>query len=124
MTRSMERDSAQADEFSLWQWFAEMAATSELLVGTEDLAEVLRRLAQRAKEVTNADFAAISTFDDEGVLNRFVYVGIDDQQARALGSPPVGRGLLGELARHDRPIRLEDLQSHATYTGWPEGHPD
>jgi signal transduction histidine kinase len=102
----------------------EMAVTAELLAGTEDLAEVLRRLAARAREVTDADYAAISTFDDEGVVTRFVYVGMDDAMARHLGTPPVGRGLLGELARHERPMRLSDLKRAPTFTGWPEGHPD
>jgi signal transduction histidine kinase len=101
-----------------------MAATSELLAGTEDLGEVLRRLAARARDVTDADFAAISTFDTDGKLIRFVYVGMDEGVARRLGTPPVGRGLLGELARHEAPFRLDDLTQHETYTGWPEGHPD
>lgn len=103
---------------------AEMSVTSELLAGTGDLGEVLRRLAARAREVTDADYAAISTFDEEGKLNRFVYIGIDEHLALRLGSPPSGRGLLGDLARHERPIRLANLTEHPSYTGWPEGHPD
>jgi signal transduction histidine kinase len=102
----------------------EMAATSELLVDLEDLDEILRRLALRARQIVNAEYAAISTFDEAGVLERFVYAGIDDEQARKLGAPPVGRGLLGELANHDRPLRLEDLKTHPRFTGWPEAHPD
>lgn len=102
----------------------EMATTSELLVSSEDLAEILQSLAHRAKEVTNADYAAISTFDDRGILTRFIYTGMEEDQARRLGDPPKGRGLLGELARHDRPIRLAQLQDSDLFTGWPEGHPD
>ncbi len=106
------------------QRLGEMAATSELLAGTDDLAEVLRRLAGRAREVTEADYAAISTFDEEGKLNRFVYIGVSEDLARRLGSPPTGRGLLGELVRHELPIRRDDVKAHAAYTGWPDGHPD
>lgn len=102
----------------------EMAATSELLAGVESLAEVLRRLAARAREITSAEYAAISTFDDGGVLDRFVYTGIGEGEARRLGTPPRGRGLLGALVRRDRPLRLEDLTAHPDFTGWPEGHPD
>jgi signal transduction histidine kinase len=101
-----------------------MAATGEFLAGVEDLTEVLHRLAQRAREVTSADFSAIATFDEEGQLDRFVYDGIGEDQARRLGDPPVGRGLLGALAVHSAPIRLGDLQEDARYSGWPEGHPD
>lgn len=102
----------------------EMAATSELLVGSEDLTEILQHLAQRAKQVTTADFAAISTFDEHGVLTRFIYTGIDDEQARRLGDPPTGRGLLGVLGLHERPLRLANLKAHDRFTGWPAGHPD
>ena len=115
---------AGSERMDLASRLGEMAVTSDLLAGTDDLSEVLRRLAARARELTGADFAAISTFDDEGKLNRFVYIGFDEELARRLGAPPKGRGLLGELVRHERPLRLDDLHSHPTFTGWPEGHPD
>ena len=102
----------------------QMAVTSDVLSGIEDLAEILTRLAAHARELVNADYAAVSTFDESGRLNRFVYAGIDDSVARRLGTPPVGRGLLGELARHLGPLRLEDLQAESSFTGWPAGHPD
>ncbi len=102
----------------------EMAVTSEILVESEDLAEILQKLAQRAKDVTDADYAAISTFDEHGVLTRFVYTGISEEQARRLGEPPRGRGLLGELWHRDRSIRLADVSEHPNYSGWPEGHPE
>lgn len=103
---------------------AEMAVTSEILATSEDLAEILLRLAQRAREVTDAHYAAISTFDDEGTLTRFIYDGMSEEQARRLGDPPKGRGLLGELVKHDRPIRLENVHESPSFTGWPAGHPD
>ncbi len=102
----------------------EMAITSEVLAASGDLSETLLNLAGRAQAVTNADFAAISTFDEGGVLTRFIYTGMSEEQARQLGDPPRGRGLLGELANHDRPMRLTDLQTADTFTGWPSGHPD
>ncbi|MCL6644732.1 MAG: GAF domain-containing protein, partial [Dehalococcoidia bacterium] len=103
---------------------SEMAVTSELLASSEDLSEILHRLADRAREVTGAEYAAISTFDEEGVLTRFIYSGVSDEQARRLGDPPRGRGLLGHLATCDRPIRLDDLRASPHFTGWPPGHPD
>ncbi|HEY4668569.1 MAG TPA: GAF domain-containing protein [Tepidiformaceae bacterium] len=103
---------------------AEMAETSEILAGTSDLNVILQRVAQRAREVTGADHAAISTFDDEGVMERFIYTGIDEASARRLGNPPTGRGLLGALVRYDRPLRLNNLKKDPRFTGWPEHHPD
>lgn len=103
---------------------SEMAITSEILAGSEDLKEILQRLAQRAREVTHSDFAAISTFDDQGILTRFIYTGISEEQARRLGDPPKGRGLLGELAGCERPLRLAHIGTHPASSGWPPEHPD
>ncbi|MGB4863786.1 MAG: GAF domain-containing protein [Tepidiformaceae bacterium] len=103
---------------------AEMAITSELLASSGDLSETLQRLAYRAQEVTSADFAAISTFDESGILTRFIYTGISEDDARRLGDPPRGRGLLGDLAQRERPLRLADLQASPEFSGWPDGHPD
>jgi|SRR5688572_1936077 signal transduction histidine kinase len=102
----------------------EMAATSELLAGSGGLNSVLNGLAERAKAVTNADYAAISTFDENDVMERFIYNGIDERLAQRLGHPPVGRGLLGDLVRSEVPVRIDDLAVHPSFTGWPQGHPD
>ncbi|MBA4179871.1 MAG: hypothetical protein C0506_04710 [Anaerolinea sp.] len=103
---------------------AEMAETSELLVNSADLSEILQGLAARALEVTNADYAAISTFDDDGKLTRFIYSGISDEAARKLGHPPAGQGLLGALGQRATPMRLDKLREHPASCGWPRAHPE
>ena len=102
----------------------EMEATNVAIVGIADLSEILHRLAVRAKELVAADYAAVSIFKDTGGLMHFVHAGMDDAEVRRLGQPPVGRGLLGGLARRELPLRLDDLQASEGFTGWPEGHPD
>jgi signal transduction histidine kinase len=102
---------------------AEMVETAEFLGQPGDLGDVLRGLALRARALTAADFAALGIFDADGALERFIYVGIDDALARILGHPPTGKGLLGTLARADRPLRVDDLTTHPDSRGWPEGHP-
>lgn len=101
----------------------DMVGTAEILVAGGDLGDILRRLAERARELTGAEFAAIGIFDDNMDLERFIYVGIEEPIARRLGDPPIGRGLLGTLARYDRPLRVDDLTTHPDSVGWPEGHP-
>ena len=103
---------------------ADMAVTNELLAGEDDLSVILSRVASRARELTHADFAAISTFAEDGRLERFVYSGVSEDAARRMGTPPVGRGLLGDLARCDRPIAFVNLKEQPGFTGWPQGHPD
>lgn len=102
----------------------QMATTSELLAADSDLNYILHELAIRARTVANADYAAISTFDDNGKLDRFVYAGMSDEDARRLGDPPSGRGLLGLLATRERPLVVPDLTKHEASSGWPAGHPD
>ena len=115
---------ASRSESEIARRLAEMATTSELLVSASDLGEILQGLAVRAQAVTNADYAAISTFDDDGALTRFIYTGMSEEQARKLGRPPSGKGLLGELARHAAPIRADRLREHPASSGWPAAHPD
>lgn len=115
----------QPDAATMTRRLAEMAVTSDLLATTtSDLGDILQILAQRAREVTSAQYSAISTFDDNGRLTRFIYSGIDEATARKLGNPPAGHGLLGELAQRDRPLRLSDLTKHPKSVGWPSAHPD
>ncbi len=109
---------------SIQQRLLEMGETSELLTVGGDLNILLFKLAERARTLTDADFAALGTFGDDSMLNRFIYSGIDERTARMMGNPPIGRGLLGELARQEVPLRIDDLQRDGRFTGWPEGHPD
>ncbi len=121
----MSNDSHEPDRsYTVVRLASEMANTNDATAGIDDVSEILRRLAARAKELVSADYSAVSTFDEAGNLTRFVHVGMDDEAARRLGKPPVGRGLLGDLARHNGPLRFDDLQKSESFTGWPEGHPD
>jgi signal transduction histidine kinase len=102
----------------------EMTATSDVMVSREGLTGLLQTVAARAQEVTKADYAAISTFDEGGMLERFIYSGISEEQARRLGAPPLGRGLLGSpLLGGDQSIRCVDVTLHEAFTGWPADHP-
>jgi len=117
-------EAAAGADSELVRQLGEMAITSEILIGSDDLPDVLHRLAQRARDVAQASYAAISTFDDQGVMTRFVFSGMGEAQARRLGAPPTGRGLLGELADLDEPFRLDDVRADPRFTGWPGGHPE
>lgn len=121
---SVVAETSQTGEPEIVRRLAEMAETSELLVNSADLSEILQGVALRAQEVTRADYAAISTFDDDGHLTRFIYTGISEEVSRKLGHPPVGQGLLGELAHRATPMRVERLRDHPQSSGWPRAHPE
>lgn len=89
-----------------------------------DVDEVLGRVLEAARELTGAQYAALGVLDEsrEG-LARFLTRGISDSEHRAIGALPTGRGVLGELIRNPRPLRLADVGSHPYSYGFPVGHP-
>ena len=97
---------------------AGLALTSEL-----DRDEVLQRVADQARAVTNARYAALGVFDEEGVVESFTTSGISAEERARIGPLPRGRGLLGHLQREGKPIRLRDLHQHPASVGFPADHP-
>ncbi|MEK7861663.1 MAG: GAF domain-containing protein, partial [Chloroflexota bacterium] len=85
--------------------------------------EVLQRVADQARLVANAKYAALGVFDADGVLEAFTTSGIGAEERARIGALPRGRGLLGHLQRERRPIRLRDLATHPSSVGFPKDHP-
>jgi signal transduction histidine kinase len=89
-----------------------------------ELQPILERVLAVARELTGARYAALGVLSPRrDLLERFITVGIDDETRRALGDPPSGHGVLGELIREPRPLRLADVGSHPHSYGFPIGHP-
>jgi signal transduction histidine kinase len=94
------------------------------LVSELDLETLLVQVLEVARELTGARFAALGVLDErKEELERFLYLGIDAATRRAIGSLPRGRGVLGELIRSPRPLRLSDVGDHPRSYGFPPGHP-
>jgi signal transduction histidine kinase len=97
---------------------AGLALTSEL-----DRDEVLQRVADQARAVANAKYAALGVFNEEGTLESFTTSGITSEERARIGPLPRGLGLLGYLRREPRPLRLRDLHEHPASVGFPKEHP-
>jgi len=94
------------------------------LLSELDLEVVLKSVAEAARELTGARYAALGVLDRERrELERFINVGIDEEARRDIGSLPRGRGVLGELIREPVPLRLRDVNAHPHAYGFPPGHP-
>src|SRR5919201_550089 len=94
------------------------------LVSELDLESVLRQVLDVARELTAARYAALGILaEDKQELERFLYVGIDEETRRAIGPLPRGRGILGELIRQPQPLRLSQVSDHPRSYGFPSGHP-
>ncbi|MBS1891803.1 MAG: GAF domain-containing protein [Actinobacteria bacterium] len=89
-----------------------------------DLELVLERALDAARTITGARYAALGVLDEEKTeLARFLTAGIDAGTAREIGPLPRGRGVLGELIRDPRPLRLDDVEAHPHAFGFPAAHP-
>jgi two-component system, NarL family, sensor histidine kinase DevS len=94
------------------------------LVAQLDLEAVLGEVVEVARELTGARYAALGILDeDRRELERFIYVGIDEQTRSQIGDLPRGRGVLGELIRNPAPLRLREVGAHPRSYGFPPGHP-
>jgi len=94
------------------------------LVSQFDQEELLRRVLDAARQVTGARYAAVGVLDeDHRELERFLVSGIDDETHAAIGELPRGRGILGELIRDPKPLRLSSIGDHPRSHGFPPHHP-
>jgi signal transduction histidine kinase len=89
-----------------------------------DVEVVLERVLESARELTGAQYAALGVLDESRTkLARFLALGIDERTKGLIGPLPTGRGVLGELIRHPRALRIADVGSHPYSYGFPVGHP-
>ena len=66
------------------------------LVAELDLEAVLHHVLDTARELTGARYAALGILDEgKEELERFLFVGIDEETRRAIGPLPRGHGVLG-----------------------------
>ena len=85
---------------------------------------MLTGVVEAARELTGARYAALGVLNQEkSGLERFIYTGIDDHTRAEIGPLPRGRGILGELIREPRPLRLARIDQHPRSYGFPANHP-
>jgi signal transduction histidine kinase len=98
---------------------AGIALASEL-----SLDVLLQRVAETARTLTGARYAALGVLDGGRVaLERFVHTGIADEQRALIGELPRGRGILGALIQDAKPLRLHAIADDPRSVGFPEHHP-
>jgi signal transduction histidine kinase len=131
LTALQERDHANSERLRLLadaldqkrQQLQAVNAAGLALTSQLDRDEVLQRVADQARAVANATYAALGVFNDDGMVETFATSGISDEERARIGALPRGLGLLGLLQREARPIRLRDLREHPASVGFPPGHP-
>lgn len=113
-------DSSALDEPRL----RELIDVGRGLVAELDPEVVFRRVLEVACELTGARYAALGVLDkDRHELERFITHGIGEDERRAIGNLPRGRGVLGVLIEQPRLLRLGDVGRHPRSYGFPPDHP-
>ncbi|MFD5327796.1 GAF domain-containing protein [Streptomyces sp. NPDC127092] len=93
-------------------------------VGRElDLPQVLHGIVEAAVTLVDAEYGALGVIGEGQMLSEFIPVGIDDELRGRIGDLPSGHGILGELIRNPRPLRLAELSEHPASYGFPAHHP-
>jgi signal transduction histidine kinase len=88
------------------------------------LSAVLQRVADAARHVVGARYAALGVLSEDGTsLSQFVTSGLSQAERDRIGDLPTGRGLLGLLIRRPQPIRTAKITAHAGRHGFPAHHP-
>jgi signal transduction histidine kinase len=99
---------------------AVLAVAAELSVE-----EVLQRLVESARELADAQYAALGIPDGEGGFSQFLTAGMSEAMIAALGPLPRQHGVLGAMLEEREPFRTPDIHGHPRFRGWwPKGHPD
>ncbi|GII02184.1 histidine kinase [Planobispora takensis] len=93
-------------------------------VGSDlDLETVLRRITEAATTLVDARYGALGVIGEGQTLERFIPVGLSEEEIERIEHWPHGKGLLGLLIKDPRPLRLDDISDHSSSYGFPEGHP-
>ncbi len=116
-------ESSQNDMPLLLARLKAIAQTSIYAAGADTLGEVLERLADAARDLVGARYAALGIPDGRGGLEFFEFAGMDAEVANMIGHLPRGRGLLGAIMEGREPIRLEHMRDDSRSSGFPPHHP-
>ncbi|MFP8964579.1 GAF domain-containing sensor histidine kinase [Streptomyces nanhaiensis] len=104
-----------------------LAAVSAALLAMNrrlEVREVLQTITTSARELLDAEYAALGVPDDHGGFAQFVVAGVSDERWRAIGPLPRQHGILAAMLRDASPQRLADVRRDPRFEGWPDAHPE
>ncbi|MFC7994378.1 GAF domain-containing sensor histidine kinase [Streptomyces pilosus] len=104
-----------------------LAAVSAALLAMSrhlEVRDVLKTIVASARELLDAQYAALGVPDDHGGFAQFVVDGVGDEQWQAIGPLPRQHGILAAMIDEATPQRLADVRRDPRFGGWPSAHPD
>ncbi|MFD9324076.1 GAF domain-containing sensor histidine kinase [Streptomyces sp. NPDC060053] len=104
-----------------------LAAVSSALLAMSrhlEVRDVLKTIVASARELLDAQYAALGVPDDHGGFAQFVVDGVGEEQWKAIGPLPRQHGILAAMLQEARPQRLADVRKDPRFEGWPSAHPE
>jgi signal transduction histidine kinase len=101
-----------------------LTAALQAAASGSQLESTLHDIVQAAVRHVDAGYGALGVLTADGRrLDRFVIVGMDDEERDRIGRLPAGHGILGLLVADPAVVRLDDLTQHPASVGFPPEHP-
>ncbi|MET9800097.1 GAF domain-containing sensor histidine kinase [Streptomyces sp. NPDC006368] len=104
-----------------------LAAVSAALLAMSrhlEVRDVLKTIVASARELLDAEYAALGVPDDHGGFAQFVVDGVSEEQWKAIGPLPRQHGILAAMLREAKTERLADVRKDPRFEGWPAAHPE
>ncbi|MFI1727078.1 GAF domain-containing sensor histidine kinase [Streptomyces sp. NPDC020489] len=104
-----------------------LAAVSSALLAMSrhgEVRDVLKTIVASARELLDAQYAALGVPDDHGGFAQFVVDGVSDRQWKAIGPLPRQHGILAAMLQEAKAERLADVRKDPRFEGWPAAHPE
>lgn len=93
------------------------------LGGELGLAALLQKIVDGARDLVGTRYGALSVIDRHGQIEAFVTTGISHEERLRIGTPPVGRGLLGVTLHLGQNLRMTEIGADPRSGGFPAHHP-
>ncbi|MFB6842619.1 GAF domain-containing sensor histidine kinase [Streptomyces sp. NPDC056361] len=104
-----------------------LAAVSTALLAMSrhlEVRDVLKTIVASARELLDAEYAALGVPDDHGGFAQFVVDGVSEEQWKAIGPLPRQHGILAAMLQKAETERLADVRLDPRFEGWPAAHPE
>ena len=103
--------------------FEALVEATRAIAEVLDVEAVLRLIVESVRNLVHAEYAALGIVDANGLIERFITVGVSPEVRARIGAPPRGHGLLGLIIRERHSYRIPDIGSHPDAYGFPPNHP-
>ena len=118
-----EKDRSRAENETLRVRLAGLREAGLRISEDLDLDTVLQGIVSSAQSLTDAQYGAITTIDEEGQVQDLLISGMTPEETRVLVEDlPSGQALFDLLTSFEEPFRTADLAAYTRSVGFPDGY--